>query len=72
MFSLVAETHNTIQILKAMGTTFEKQINSFQRRFYLRFVREEESWGGVWEQGHLRTWACSEEAAGSVQSRHAG
>lgn len=41
MFSSVAGTYNAIRILKTVGATFEKQMNSFQRQFYLRFAREE-------------------------------
>lgn len=52
MFPLVAEIYNTIQILKTVGTTFEKQMNSFRRQLYLSFVREEEM-GGIWGKGVL-------------------
>lgn len=70
MFSLVAEMYNTIQILKTVGITFERQMSSFRRQLYLRVVREEET-GDIW-RCYLRTWTYSEEAPGSGWGRHAG
>lgn len=50
----MAGTYNAIQILKTVGATFEKQMKSFRRQFYLRFAREESIWVQViWGLGSV-------------------